>query len=297
MRMPSIFYRIILLLLILAYPHVANAQNADRIAFSVEHEGGLQILDLATGDFKALDVGMLNIGNLAYNHKNRLLVFEGSKTHDIPEAIYTYDFKSRKIERIYKPSSFEDILYRPEFEPGGDYLFSLNYDIGIFRYSFGNRKWEKVQVTGTKETNFQGISISQSGKKVALSPARFNGFLLGDLNGSEISINKHILTDFESCTSPRWVGDSIIVFLGRKKPSYQYLWKLSLATGTIEQLTAEPLGTRDFLDISNDGETIVFTATDSQNGMWRLWKIKINGEGLEPLTRSGQGHLSPIWIQ
>ena len=292
----SIFYLIFILLLIAAYPHPTNARIAGIIAFSVEHEGGLQILDPATGEFKALDVGMLSIGDLAYNRNRQLLIFEGSKDHQIPKAIYTYDFKSRKIKRIYKPSSDEDELYRSEVAPGGDHLFALNYDMGIFRYSFDNGKWEKAQVTGGTETNFQAISISPSGKKVALSPWLFNGFLLGHLDGTQIRIEKYILADFDSCASPRWVGDDVIVFLGRKKAGYQYLWKASLNTGKVEQLTHKPLGTRDFMDISSDGKTIVFTATDSSYD-WRLWKIQIDGKGLEPLTKTGQGHLYPVWIE
>lgn len=292
----STAYLILFLLFIAILPHPANARIAGKVAFSVEHEGGLQILDPATGEFKALDVGMLSIGDLAYNRNRQLLIFEGSKDHEIPKAIYTYDFKSSKINRIFKPSSYEDELYRSEVGPGGDYMFSLNYDLGIFRYSFDNGKWEKVEVTDTAETNFQGISISRSGKRVALSPGPFNGFLLGYLDGTHIRIEKHILADFDSCTSPRWIGDDVIVFLGRKKAGYQYLWKMTLATGDVEQLTHKPLGTRDFMDISSDGKTIVFTATDSLYD-WRLWKIQIDGKGLEPLTKTGQGHLYPVWIE
>ena len=285
------------LCILFAMPAIVNSKSIEsRVAFFVEHEGGMQAVNTRTGETHPIDVGMMNIGDLAYSHKRNTLVFEGSKRHGEPRAIYLYELGSKRNKRLYNPTSYKDTIYRPQFHPSGDFLYALNYTTGIFQYSFASEEWKKIQVENTKEVNFQGVSISRSGNKVALSPSMFKGFLIGELDNNRIRITNTILVDFNSCISPRWIGDNTIVFAGRKTKGKQYLWKVSLDTGVAEQLTKEPLGTRDFLDVSIDESTIVFTATDSSYE-WRLWTIDTNGEELKPLTKTGLGHLSPVWIQ
>ena len=266
-----------------------------RIAFFAEHEGGLHILDYATGQIKQIDVGMLNVGDLVYSRKRNLLAFEGSKEHEEPQSLYILDLRTNKKERIFKATG--DYVYRPRFEPTGQFLYAVNYDKGIYRYSFTTKKWISVPIIGSSSLNPQGLSFSKSGDKVALSPGNFQGFLVGNVKDGTIIIKEHVLADF-SCISPRWAGENDLIFAGRRAAGLQFIWKYDLATKKITQLSQPPIGSRDFLDLSNDERTIVFTGT-SEKLEWRLWKIAIDGSDLKLLTRGGElsSHLSPVWIE
>jgi len=154
-----------------------------------------------------------------------------------------------------------------------------------------------VPIIGSSSLNPQGLSFSKSGDKVALSPGNFQGFLVGNVKDGTIIIKEHVLADF-SCISPRWAGENDLIFAGRRAAGLQFIWKYDLATKKITQLSQPPIGSRDFLDLSNDERTIVFTGT-SEKLEWRLWKIAIDGSDLKLLTRGGElsSHLSPVWIE
>jgi hypothetical protein len=247
---------------------------------------------------RELNVGLSDIGNLAYAGTKDLLAFEGAKGHEQPHSLYLLHLKGNKVELIYKEASGKPSLYRPQFDPKGDHLYALNYSDGIYRYSLANRTWEKVRVSGIESLNTQGLSFSKSGRKVAISPGDFKGFYIARVENGEFSVEEHVLTDFSSCISPQWIGDEGVVFAGRKEAGLQYLWKVELPSGKLVQITGPPIEVRDFLTLSKDEKTIVFTATGKQLE-WRLWEVSIDGTGLKQLTRGGSlsGHLSPVWIE
>ncbi|CAB5098419.1 hypothetical protein D3OALGA1CA_1266 [Olavius algarvensis associated proteobacterium Delta 3] len=275
------------------------AQNSGpQIAFFAEHEGGLHIFDIRSGKIDQLNVGMSNIGNIDYHSGKKLLIFEGSNGHHEPRSLYIYDFDTKKIEKIYNSTSSDDAIYRPKFHPNGEYVFAVNYDNGIFIYSFSKNTWRKVKVDGKILNNAQGISFSRTGKRVAISTGSFWGFLIADVEKDSFTVKDFILEEFRSCTSAKWKDENTIIFVGRKKPGLQYVWKYSIDEKDLIQLTNDPIGSRDFLTLSNDGKTIVFTGTD-KNFEWRLWKVSTNGNSLQKLTHGGNlsSHLSPVWIE
>jgi Tol biopolymer transport system component len=269
-----------------------------RIAFFAEHEGGLYILDYTTGQIKQINVEMLNVGNLAYSQKRNFLAFEGAKEHEEPQSLYLLDLRTNKKERIFKTTNDNEPLYRPCFDPTGQFLYAVNYDKGVYRYSLAKKNWESVHIVGSPSLNPQGLSFSISGNKIAISPGNFQGFLIGEIKEGTIIIKEHILTDFNSCISPQWAGENELIFAGRKVAGLQFLWKLDLVSKNVTQLSHPPIGSRDFLTLSNDKKTIVFTGT-SEKLEWRLWKISVDGSGLQQLTRGGglSSHLSPVWIE
>jgi hypothetical protein len=216
---------------------LAHFPPSRRIAFVREHTEGLYLLDYGSGRSHTLDVGMSNVQGLAYSAKAALLAFEGSKDEDEPPALYVFHLKDRRRELIHKASE-DDILYRPAFDPDGNHVYAVNYSRGIFRYSLAKKTWDRVPVSGGGAVlNPQMLAFSKTGKKVAISPGHFQGFLIARVVGGGFVLEQHLLTDFRSCISPQWIGDQAIVFAGRREDGPQYLWRLDLGSGGVAQLT------------------------------------------------------------
>ncbi len=267
------------------------------IAFSPEHDGGLYVLDVGSGKLREIDVGLPNIGDLAYSTRAKLLAFEGSRGHGQLQSLYLLELEDYEKDLIYEATSNET-LYRPQFDPSGQYLYAVNYSTGIYRFTLTDRTWKRVQVSGVEKLNPQGVAFSKSGQQVAISPGNFQGFLIASVESNGFVVKDHVLAKFGSCISPQWIGDSAIVFAGRKEPGLQFIWKLDLESGTVTRITSPPLGVRDFLSLSRDERTIVFTGT-AEKFEWRLWQVGIDGTGLRKLTKGGtlSGHLSPVWLE
>jgi len=190
-------------------------------------------------------------------------------------------------------------LYRPTFDATGQNLYAVNYSNGIFRYSFQRHQWQKVRVLGRNGLNPQGLSFSRSGRRAAISHDNFVGFLIAEVKDDELKIEREVLTDFQSVISPRWLGDDILIFAGRRKPGLQFLWKLDLNLGTVEQLTAAPIAVRDFLTLSADGKTVAFTGSRQGASLeWRLWETSTEKNSPKQLTAGGKlsSHLFPTFI-
>lgn len=269
------------------------------IAFAAEHEGGLHVVEASSGKISELNVGMLDVRDLAYNKAKEVMAFSAAKTHGRSQSLYLLSLPQKKKTRIFDGQAHGYALYRPVFSPSGQYVYALNYSEGIFRYSLQQRHWERVAISGKNGVNPQGLSFSLSGTKVAVSHGRFKGFLIASVTRDGFHIEREILNDFDSCTSPQWIGDDTIVFAGRKQPGLQYLWKVNLGTGQLDQLTASPIGARDFLSLSNDQKTVVFTATETSQPLeWRLWLLALDGSQPTQLTKGGQlsSHLFPVWL-
>lgn len=280
------------------FANISTAYSQEgKIVFFAEHEGGMHLLDLATGKLSEINLGLSNIGNIDFNEKINKLVFEGSGGHFTPRSLYILDLQSH-TKHLIIDSNTKERLYRPKFHPNGEYLYAVNYTEGIFRYSLSSKKWAKMKVAGINSLSPQGLSISKSGETALISPGNFKGFLLASVNNDGFEIKKKILTDFDSCISPRWAGDDVIYFAGRKKAGLQFIWSYNLKAEKLVQLTQPPIGARDFLSLSPSGKEIVFTGTGEQVE-WRLWYISTEGAGIKPLTKGGSlsGHLSPVWIK
>lgn len=273
-------------------------QFQQRIAFFAEHEGGLHILDPVTGNIERIDVGFWDVGDLAYSPTARLLAFEASSSHTTPPSLYLLGYEDSGPTLVFQ--STEDVfLYRPEFDPAGRYLYAVNVLSGIHRFSLADSLWTLVHVNGAPGLQPQRISISPSGERVAISPRRYDGFLIGRINDSGFAIEHHLLKEYESCYSPRWVSEDRIVFAGRLSPGIEQIWALDLVSEEVAQLTYDPVATRGHLSLSPDRQEIVFTATNRHQPLeWRLWRINIDGSGLQQLTRGGSlsSHLSPVFI-
>lgn len=290
------FSLIFISLLFFANVSATIAQQGE-IVFSAEHEGGMHKVDPTTGQTTEIDVGVRNARNIDFNQKINKLVFEASDGHFSSHSLYLLDLQSYKTQLIIDPNTTEK-LYRPKFHPNGQYLYALNYSEGIYRYTLSSSKWTKMEVSGTNSLNPQGISLSKSGETALISPGHFKGFLLAAVKDKGFRVLKPILTEFDSCTSPRWAGDKVIYFAGRKKAGLQFIWSYNLETERLVQLTRPPIGARDFLALSPSEKEIVFTGT-GEHLEWRLWHVNIDGTDIKPLTKGGNlsGHLYPVWIK
>ncbi len=300
---------------LLALLHGASVIAADKascktIAFTTEYEGELQLLHSASGEIRKLNVGRVSAGNLAYSSTRDLLAFDEAEGLGRSGSLYLLDLKTLKVERIYsgKPS-----LYRPQFDPEGSCLYAFSYFDGIYKYCLASRAWEKISISGIDSLNFNpGVpSFSKSGRRVAMPLTGFigkvpvsrgapTGFYIARVENGRFTVVDTVATDFLDCGSPQWIGDEKIVFAGRKEEGLQYIWKLDLTFGTLDQITRRPIGTRDFLSLSRDEKAIVFTGADSDKQIeWKLWQVSTDGTGLKQLTGGDPdiGHLSPVWIE
>ena len=284
-----------------AIAFASESPTESSVAFFAEHEGGLYLFNTIKRNLRKLDVGLSNIGNLSYSANLNLLAFEGTGVHGQLKSLYLLDLINSKKELIYKAKSNHS-LYRPEFTPDGQHLYAVNYSSGIHKFSFADRTWEKTQVSGVENLNPQRVTFSESGRKAAISPGDFGGFLIADVENNSFIVKGRVLDNFDSCISPRWIGENTIVFAGRKNPGLQFIWKLDISTGAVTQITHSPIAARDFLSVSKRGDKIIFTGTTAgttRKFKWRLWQVGIDGSGLSQLTKGGElsSHLSPVWIE
>ena len=269
------------------------------IAFAAEHEGGLHYVEPPSGQVHNIAFDQQNVGDLAYSHERRQLAFLASKSHGARNSLYLMNVDTGDSTVLLNGRENRNELYRPTFDPTGQFLYALNYSAGIFRYSFKQRRWENVKVFGRDSLNPQGLSFSKSGHRAAISHGRFVGLLIADVSNDGLNIQREVLTDFESVISPRWLSDDVLVFAGRRKAGLQFLWKLDLNSGAVEQLTSAPIAARDFLSLSRDGKTVVFTGTkDGEPLEWRLWETPTDKGAPKQLTTGGQlsSHLFPTLI-
>lgn len=270
------------------------------IAFVAEHDGGLHYVELPSGSIHKVAFTQSNVSDLAYSRERQQLAFFASKSHGLGQSLYLLDVSTGRTTVLLSSKANLRELYRPAFDPSGQYLYALNYSNGIYRYSFKSRQWSPVQVVGRQQLNPQGLSFSRSGLKAAITHGRFVGLLVAEVADAGLRIEREVLSDFESVTSPHWLDEENIVFAGRKRAGPQFLWKINLGSGAVEQLTDGPIGARDFLAISADSKSIVFTGTSEDQPLeWRLWEISLEKHAPVQLTRGGKlsSHLFPTFIE
>ena len=282
----------------LAQTPTTNPEVGQQVIFAAEHEGGLHSVDLKSLTTREIKVGLQNIGDLAYSSALGMLVLAGSRDHDEPRSLYLLNIKTNKKQQIFNARTNKEPLYRPKFDPQSEYIYALNYSSGIFKYSLKTRRWLPVKVSGIADLNPQGLAFSASGTWAAISPGDFKGFLITKVEPREFRFEKVVLSEFDSCISPQWLGNDTLVFAGRKQPGLQHLWMLNIRSGEIRQLTDESIGTRDFLSLSSNGRDVVFTATKTDSKLeWRLWTLSLDGKAPTQITKGGKlsSHLFPVW--
>ena len=297
MRTPCVA---IIWVLFLPLSSIASGIPKGAIAFAAEHEGGLHYIQPLSAQVHNVAFDQMNVGELAYSHERRQLAFFASKSHGGRESLYLMDTESGRLSVVLSARQNRKALHRPAFDPSGHHLYALNYSAGIFRYSFKERRWQEVKVVGRDSLHPQGLSFSKSGRRAAISHERFAGLLIAQVSDSGIAIEREVLTDFDSVISPRWSSDDVLVFAGRRRPGLQFLWKLDLNSGAVEQLTSSPIAARDFLSLSDDGKTVVFTGTKEGEPLeWRLWEMPIRNGTPTQLTSGGElsSHLFPTFIE
>ncbi len=268
------------------------------IAFTSESSGGLYVLDAQTLSVKRKSLGLTTIEDLAYSPRNKTLALIGSKGNDGQRSLFLLKWPATKLLRIPYPK--DGAPYHPQFDPEGRYLYAVNYGPEIFRYSLSGGEWTRLPVQGIPDLHVQAIAVSPSGRLAAMSPADFKGFLIAEVAPNRFRVLRTVLTDFDNCISPHWIDDGHIVFLGRKTAGYQSVWLLNVGTGQLNQLTQPPLGTRDFLSLSSNGSSVVFTASDTiMPAEWTLWRLDLSGKEPTRLIPGKQdsSFLFPVWIE
>jgi Tol biopolymer transport system component len=267
------------------------------IAFTSESSDGLYVLDAQTLSVKRKSLGLSTIEDLAYSPRNKTLALIGSRGNEGQRSLFLLKWPGSRLQRIPYPK--DGAPYHPQFDPEGKFLYAVNYGPEIFQYSLNGGEWTRVPVQGVQDLHVQAIAVSPSGHLAAISPADFKGFLIAEVAPNRVRVLRTVLTDFDNCISAHWIDEGHIVFLGRKTAGYQSVWLLNLGSGQLSQLTHPPLGTRDFLSLSSDRGSVVFTASDTiMPAEWTLWRLDLTGK--EPIRlipgKQDSSFLFPTWI-
>jgi hypothetical protein len=271
----------------------------ERIAFTSEFDGDLFLMDVHTLSITKKVLGLVSIGDLAYSRARGLLALTGARRHDHSESLFLMPIAGGGLQRISASSPGGGSPYRPQFDPPGNFVHAVDYTAGLFRFSLESRQWNRVAVEGVKGLHSQGLSLSSSGRLIAISPGDFKGFLIVDLAASHLRLFRQVLADFNSFTSAGWLNDSEFVFAGRKLPGLQSLWLFNIDTGELRQLTHEPVWSRDFLSVSASMRQVYFTESDSSKALERaIWELPL--DTLQPVELTQMHHedsfLSPVWL-
>ena len=277
-------------------PHL-QVRGAD-IAFAPEFGGdALYVMNTENRSVIKKSLGLGRIQELAYSHVRRTIAFVGSRTEEDPAHLFLLSWPGEKLRRVPDAPNRAH-PYRPQFDPDGENIYAVNYGPVIFRYSLEKQDWRPVAVEGVADLHVQGVAFSPSGRLVTISPGHFKGFLIASVDKDHFKVIRSILADFDSCISAHWIDESHIVFLGRKTPGLQFLWSFDMQTGQTQQLTHQPLGTRDFLSLSNDGRGVVFTATDSVRPDWTVWSLSLDSDTPVKLLpgQKDNSYLFPTWL-
>ncbi len=282
----------------------AESPKPKLIAFTSEFAGQLLVMDVATRAVKETSVSLGQVDELAYSPTLGMLAFSGSPDSGASDDVTTHDLYTLTVPggvltRLPTAQSGHNELYRPKFDPAGEFLYAVNYFAGIYRYSLSRNLWTQVKVEGANDFHPQGLSFSPSGKLVAVSPGDFKGFLIGDVEPDRLTIKRAVLDNFDSCISASWINESTLVFAGRQKPGLQFLWTLNLASGELRQLTHPPMGSRDFLSLSADRSQVAFTGSrDGEPLDWGIWVLPLDSSEPIKLTtkKDDESFLFPAWL-
>lgn len=258
-----------------------------------------KVVDIQSGKVRFLAGKTLYAREFDYNKSKRLVVLYDESWHDGPGRIDLLRRSDKRLIKIFDERTTGFNLYRPKFDPAGQYVYALNTEKGIFRYSLTKRKWEKVNIVGMNGVEPQVISFSRSGTKAVLSHGRYKGFLIAEVTDNGLRIDREILSDFEECISAQWVGDHTIVFGGGKAPAATLtLWKLDLNTNELTQLLPSSMVGGDHVSLSADEKAVVFTGRTEQQHGWCLWLLRLDGSLPVQITKCSGGVVSnnSVWL-
>jgi len=278
----------------------AQESRGGRIIYASEFDGRLLVVDTETRVVETHPLRFAKVGDLAYNQTSHTLALVGTRTQDRQQSLYLLRWPGQDLQLISRGTSTHGSPYRPAFDPSGEYVYAVDYGPNIFRYARTKKKWEEIPVDGPTDFHAQGLAFSPSGHFAALSPGDFKGFVIADVRSDQFRALHTVLSDFEGCISPHWIDDNTIVFAGRQRPGLQFLWELNVTTGELRQLTGPPIGARDFLSVSPDGQMVAFTATGGKlRAEWAIWLLSPNTREPSRLTPENirDSFLFPTWIE
>ncbi len=181
---------------------------------------------------------------------------------------------------------------RPIWNPDGKYIYALQYDLGpkLGRWNSDGTHFQIVPVTGQpgKPGDYQMISFSPSGRRVALLNLEFNQLILARVNDNKFTFEKCFSKGFVYIAESVWLDENDLLFVGRtKEGDSAYLWQLNADDGTTHKVVIPGLSLRDFIALSPDRKSIVMCATkDGEELAWSLWEFTF---GLSTPTRLTTG--------
>jgi Tol biopolymer transport system component len=274
----------------------AQSPPQRQIAFAIEFEQGLRLVNAETGSISVIDTGLDFLEDIGSCKGSDLLAMDGEI--DRRYRFYLLHLGNGQKDLLQDASAGESYL-SPTFSADCGYLYAVSMAVGVVRFSVSQKRWERIRITGASVPIVQQVAFSKSGRTVAISPERYNEFLIARNEGNRLVVERSVLKEFYSCLSPVWVGDEAILFVGRraKDDDVQRLWKYEVVTGEVRPLTQSPLATRDRLSLSSDEKTIVLSATDGTAGGRGLWTVSVNGTRLRRLTHSKEWVLSSAWVE
>jgi len=271
--------------------------STENIVFSSEFGDELFVMNTKTREKRTIPLRLAEFRDLTYSQALHALALVGSRTEGGQHSIFLLHWPRWTIEAL---PNLHEAPYRPAFSPDGKFVYAVDYGPKIFRYSIENKTWQRVPVEGLPDFHAQGLAFSPSGRRAAISPGDFKGFIIADVAAERFRVSRTVLSDFDGCTSPRWLDENTILFAGRRQPGLQFLWTFDLSTGQVRQLSNPPIGVRDFIAVSPDGKNVVFTGDDGKKVVeWTIWLLPLDSLQAVKLLpgKRDDSFLFPAWVE
>ena len=240
---------------IAAYGHTNSAaQNVSLIE-----------IDLATNEQRTItDEKFFQISSLAWLQNHSGFLFTAYRTLGEPARIWTFDYKTRKIERVTKDSTEYVKVSLSRF---ADKLVAttLTADFGFF---IGGAPNTSRYLTQARD----GFSFAPDGRIVYASDASASEDIwIMDGNGSG---QKQLTTDPSLDAYPLAAADGHIYFTSNRSGENQ-IWRMNL-DGSGQTRITKNLGGKP-QHVSSDGKWLYYTSAVDQ----AVWKIAADGSSAE----------------
>ena len=217
--------------------------------------------------------------------------------HDGASSLVLLDSTGKRLRRLVSSSG----AIRPAWSPDGRYVFAIDYGIGsaVARWNADGTARMRIPVTGGSSVGqqvrsgappaqFQMLSFSPSGRRVALLTMRFREMLVATVGDTAMTVFRTAPRDFAYVSQSVWLDESHLLFVGKRAPGRGELWELNVEDGTARRRGIDGLALRDQIALSPDRKSVAVTAlSDSVRG-WNVWTITLADGHKRHLTNGNE---------
>jgi hypothetical protein len=292
--MPRCHSCLLAIFIVILVPDAASAQKLHEVLFTAS---GRLCSVPATGEHELCVQSSDELDSPSWQPRGARIVAEAGQ-HDGPRSLVLLDSVGRRIRRLDRSAG----AIRPVWGPDGRHIFAIDYDLGhaVARWTADGRARVNVPVRGgshtgqqltggTAHTHFQMISVSPSGRRVALLTTKFREMVLATVSDTALIVFATAPSGFAYVSQSAWLDDDHLLFVGKRDSSRGELWELNVADGTLRRRGIDGLWLRDQLAISADRGSVAVTAVGSGNeSRWNVWVYSLSAMTRRRLTSGSE---------